>query len=95
MDEGTTTVLMDTGQKMQESLEQVSNDNFYKLLETPIVSSTMAKLENIVKNLFDVCITLTYDLQVTFFRPKLSANTRILHAYQNTQKHSCRQTNCL
>ena len=38
--------------------------------------------------------TLTYDLLVTFFRPKPPANTRILHADQNTQKHSCRPTNC-
>ena len=53
VDKGTTTVIMDTGTKIQESLEQVSNDNFYKPLETPIVSSTMAKLESIVKHLFD------------------------------------------
>ena len=53
VDKGTTTVIMDTGQEIQASLEQVSNDNFNKPLETPIVSSTMAKLENIVKNLFD------------------------------------------
>ena len=44
---------MDTRQKIQEGLEQVSNENFYKPLETPIVSSTMAKVENIVKTLFD------------------------------------------
>ena len=44
---------MDTRQKIQEGLEQVSNENFYKPLETPTVSSTMAKVGNIVKNLFD------------------------------------------
>ena len=44
---------MDTKQKIQEGLEQVSNENFYKPLETPIVSSTMAKLGNIVETLFD------------------------------------------
>ena len=52
-DKGTTTVIMDTKQKIQEGLEQVSNENFYKPLETPIVSSTMAKFGNIVKTLFD------------------------------------------
>ena len=56
-DKGTTctTVIMhmDTGQKIQEGLEQISNENFYKPLETPIVSSTMAKVGNIVKTLFD------------------------------------------
>ena len=52
-DKGTTTVIMDTRQKIQEGLEQVSNENFYKPLETPIVSSTAAKVGNIVKTLFD------------------------------------------
>ena len=52
-DKGTTTVIMDTAQKIQEGLEQVSNENFYKPLETPMVSSTAAKLGNIVKTLFD------------------------------------------
>ena len=40
---------MDTRQKIQEGLEQVSNENFYKPLETP----TIAKVGNIVKTLFD------------------------------------------
>ena len=35
-DKGTTTVIMDTRQKIQEGLEQVSKENFYKPLETPI-----------------------------------------------------------
>ena len=52
-DKGTTTVIMDTKQKTQEGLEQVSNENFYKPLEKPIVSSTMAKVGNIVETLFD------------------------------------------
>ena len=52
-DKGTTTVIIDTRQKIQKGLEQVSNENFYKPLETPIVSSTLAKVGNIVKTLFD------------------------------------------
>lgn len=41
VDKDTTTVIMDTGQKIQESLEKVSNDNFYKpLIKIPVVSST-------------------------------------------------------
>ena len=44
---------MDTRQKILEGLDQVSNENFYKPLETLIVSSTKAKVGNIVKNLFD------------------------------------------
>ena len=49
---GTTTVIMDTEQKIQ-GLEQVSNENFYKPLETPLVSSTAVLAGNIVKTLFD------------------------------------------
>ena len=52
-DKGTTTIIMDTRQKIQEGLEQVSNENFYKPLETSIVSSTAVKVGNIVKTLFD------------------------------------------
>ena len=44
---------MNTKKKIQEGLEQVSNENFYKPLKTPLVSSTMAKVGNIVKTLFD------------------------------------------
>ena len=41
VDKDTTTVIMDTGQKIQESLEKVSKDNFYKpLIKIPVVSST-------------------------------------------------------
>ena len=52
-DKGTTAVIMDTRQKIQEPLGQVSKENFYKPLETRIVSSTMAKVGNRVKTLFD------------------------------------------
>ena len=35
-DKGTTTVVMNTPQKIEEGLEQVSNEKFYKPLEEPI-----------------------------------------------------------
>ena len=57
-DKGTTTVIMDTRQKIQEGLEQVSNENFYKALETPIVSSTWQKLK-ILSKLCSILDTLT------------------------------------
>ena len=44
---------MDTRENIQEGLEQVSNETFYKPLDTPVVSSTAAKVGNIVKTLFD------------------------------------------
>ena len=50
---GTTTVIMDTGRKIQKGPKQIFNENFYKRLETPRVSSTIAKVGNIVKTLFD------------------------------------------
>lgn len=91
-DKATTTIIMDTGQKIQ-GLEQVSNENFYKPLETPLVSSTAVHVGNIVNTLRICSIMDTYDLQVAFFRPKTTANTRILNADKITQKHSCRLPN--
>ena len=51
-DKGTTTVAMDTTQKVEEGLEQVSNEKFYKPLEEPIVSQTAAKVKTTVNTLF-------------------------------------------
>ena len=44
-------VVMDTTQKIEEGLEQVSNEKFYKPLEEPIVSQTAAKVKTIVNTL--------------------------------------------
>ena len=44
---------MDTGRKIQKGQKQIFHENFYKRLETPIVSSTKAKVVNVVKTLFD------------------------------------------
>ena len=43
---------MDTTQKVEEGLEQVSNEKFYKPLEEPIASQTVAKVKKIVNTLF-------------------------------------------
>ena len=43
---------MDTTQKVEEGLEQVSNKKFFKPLEEPIVSQTSAKVKIIVNTLF-------------------------------------------
>ena len=51
-DKGTTTVIMDTTQKIEEGIEQVSNEKFYKPLEEPIVSQTAAKVKTIVNTMF-------------------------------------------
>ena len=51
-DKGTTTVVMDTTNKIQEGYEQVSNEKFYKLLNEPIVSQTAVKVKTIVNTLF-------------------------------------------
>ena len=50
-DKGTTTVIMDTGQKMQGS-QQLSDDKFYKPLASPIVQETSQKVNAIVYKLF-------------------------------------------
>ena len=51
-DKGTTTVVMDTTNKIQEGYEQVSNEKFYKPLNEPIVSQTAVKVKTIVNTLF-------------------------------------------
>ena len=44
-DKGTTTVVMNTNQKIDEGLGQVSNEKFYKPLKEPIVSQTASKVK--------------------------------------------------
>ena len=51
-DKGTTTVVMDTTNKIQEGYEQVCNEKFYKPLKEPIVSQTAVKVKTIVNTLF-------------------------------------------
>ena len=51
-DKGTTAVIMDTTQKIEEGLQQLSDDKFYKPLETPIVLDTALKVTRIVDKLF-------------------------------------------
>ena len=51
-DKGTTTVIMDTAQKIQEGSQQLSDDKFYKPLASPIVHETSRKVNAIVYKLF-------------------------------------------
>jgi len=50
-DKGTTTVVMDTVEKIKEGNEQVSNKKFYIPLSEPIVSSTTTKIKALVNTL--------------------------------------------
>ena len=43
---------MDTAQKIEEGLKQLSDDNFYKPLASPIVLKTAKKVNDIVNKLF-------------------------------------------
>ena len=47
-DKGTTTVILDTTQKLEEGTQQLSDDKFYKPLQSPIVSSTTQKVTKAV-----------------------------------------------
>ena len=51
-DKETTTVIMNTVQKIEEGLEQLPDDKFYKLLTNPIVLDTAQKVNRIVNKLF-------------------------------------------
>jgi len=46
-DKGTTTVIMDTAQKIEEGSKQLSDNNFYKPLASPIVLETAKKVNEI------------------------------------------------
>ena len=50
-DKGTSTVVMDTLDKIKEGNEQVTNENFYIPLSEPIVSSTTTKVKAVVNTL--------------------------------------------
>jgi len=44
----TTTVILDTAQKIDKGLEQLSNDKFYKPLPSPILQDTARRVNEIV-----------------------------------------------
>ena len=50
-DKGATTVILGTAQKIDEGLQQLSNDNFYKPLSSPIVQDTARKVKEMVNKL--------------------------------------------
>jgi len=52
-DKGTTAVILDTAQKIDEGLQQLSNDlKFYKPLSSPIVHNTARKAKELVNKLY-------------------------------------------
>ena len=51
-DKGTTTVILDTAQKVDKGLQQLSNDKFYKPLSSPIVHNTARKANELVNKLY-------------------------------------------
>ena len=51
---GTTMVILDTAQKIDEGLQQLSNDNFYKPLSSPIVQNTARNQKNWLTNKYTV-----------------------------------------
>ena len=50
-DKGTTTVILDTAQKVNEGLKQLSDDKFYKPLSSPIVQDTARNVKELVNKL--------------------------------------------
>ena len=51
-DKGTTMVILDTAKKIDEGLQQLSNDKFYKPLSSPIVQDTARKVKELVNKLY-------------------------------------------
>ena len=51
-DKGTTTVILDTAHKIDEGLQQLSNDKFYKPLSSPIVQDIARKVKELINKLY-------------------------------------------
>ena len=45
-------VILHTAQKIDEGLQQLSNDKFYRPLQSPIVQDTAQKVKEVVNTLF-------------------------------------------
>ena len=76
-DKGTTTVIMDTVQKIQEGLQQLSDDKFYKPI-TSIVLDTARKVNAIVNKLFRNIDKMTYKwLKIGLKQPEFYTLTKI------------------
>ena len=52
VDKGTTTIILDTAQKIDEGLQQLSNDKFFKSLSSPIVQNIARKGNELVNKLY-------------------------------------------
>ena len=51
-DKGTTTVIMDTTEKISEGLKELNKPDFYSPIDQPMVEQTALKVQEIVENLF-------------------------------------------
>ena len=51
-DKRTTTVILDTAHKIDEGLQQLSNDKFYKPLSSPIVQDIARKVKELINKLY-------------------------------------------
>ena len=75
---------MDTTQKIEEDLEQVSNKKFYKPLKEPIVSQTATKVKTIVNTLF----ANKHNDQMTYkWLNQNSTRWQKIHFYNQSLKH--------
>ena len=93
-DKGTTTVIMDTAQKLREGSIQLSDDKFYKPLTYPIVQETSRKVNAIVHKLF--CSGHIDKMTHKWLTTDLK-QPRIPEFYTLTKihkKNTGRQTNC-
>lgn len=63
------TVILDTAQKIDEGLQQLSDDKFYKPLPSPIVQDTAQKVNKLVNKLYRYGTHRPNDPQMVNIRP--------------------------
>ena len=76
-DKGTTLVILNTTQKIEEGLQQLSDDKFYKPLPPPIVVETARKVQNFV---FDLYRSGHIDLQMVIKEVRFSDRQEALRS---------------
>ena len=93
-DKGTTTVILNTAQNIDDGLQQLCNDKFYKPLSSPIVHNTARKAKELVSKLYR---SGHIDLMTHKWLTICLKQPRIPEFYTlttfNSQENASRQTN--
>ena len=94
-DKGTTTVIINKSNKIQEAEVQLENREHYKPLEAPMVNMTQTKFNQIIDKLHRGKYIDDMTKKWLAQTPQPAKNPCFLHAYKNPQTCSARKTDHL